>query len=531
MTELDALIVGAGFGGVYQLWKLRNEGYKTLLVDTASDFGGVWYWNCYPGARVDSDIPHYEFSMPELWKDWTWSERFPGGEELRKYFAHCDKKLDLRKDCLFNTTVASAVFNDNDKRWHITTKDSKIFIAKYLLLNTGFAAKRYTPDFKGLDTFQGQWFHSSFWPQGGLDMTGKKVAIVGTGSTGVQIIQEAAKVAKEVTVFQRTPNLALPMGQVKYTNGEQREPREKYPELFKVRNTTFGGFTWDFIGRNTFDDTPEQRRETYEMLWKKGDFAFWLAGYQDTLFVKESNTEAYLFWKEKTRQRIKDPRKRDILAPEVQPHAFGCKRISLEQNYFDLFNQDNVDVVDVNAEPIVEITPKGIKTAEKEIEVDLLVVATGFDSITGGLKMIDIRGPSGVSLTEKWANGSLTYLGMSVSGFPNMFFTYGPQAPTALCNGPTCAELQGDWIVDCMNYMREKNLATINATSEAELAWKQDVHNFAYASLLPTTKSWYMGDNIPGKPRESLNYLGGLPTYWKSCQNSAKNGYEGFVLA
>lgn len=489
MTELDVLIVGAGFGGVYQLWKLRNEGYKTKLVESGSDFGGVWYWNCYPGARVDSDIPHYEFSMPELWKDWTWSERFPGGPELRRYFAHVDQKLDLRKDCLFDTTVASAIFDDNDKKWRVTTQGSETFKVKYLLLNTGFASKRYTPDLKGLDSFQGQWLHSSFWPQGGLDMTGKRVVVIGTGSTGVQLTQEAAKIAKEVTVLQRTPNLALPMAQKTYTNGEQKQTRDQYPDLFKIRPTTFGGFMWDFVGRNTFDDPPEKRREFYEQLWKNGDFSFWLATYQDMLFVKESNEEAYGFWREKTRQRIKDPRKRDILAPMVQPHAFGCKRISLEQDYYDVFNRDNVDVLDINTHPIVEITPKGIKTTEKEIEADLLIFATGFDSYTGGMKQIDIRGPSGISLTDKWVNGSLTYLGMSVSGFPNMFFTYGPQAPTALCNGPTCAELQGNWIADCLNYMREKNLSTIDATLEAEAAWKQDVHNFAHASLLPTTKS------------------------------------------
>ncbi|OAX81965.1 hypothetical protein ACJ72_03694 [Emergomyces africanus] len=531
MAELDALIVGAGFGGVYQLWKLRNEGYSTKLVESGSDFGGVWYWNCYPGARVDSDIPHYEFSMPELWKDWTWSERFPGGPELRRYFAHVDQKFDLRKDCLFDTTITSAIFNSNDKRWHVTTQGSEIFKVKYLLLNTGFASKRYTPDLKGLDTFQGQWLHSSFWPQEGLDMTGKRVIVMGTGSTGVQITQEAAKVAKEVTVLQRTPNLALPMAQKKYTNGEQKQSRDQYSDLFKIRPTTFGGFMWDFVGRNTFDDSPEKRRQFYEELWERGDFSFWLATYQDMLFVKESNEEAYSFWREKTRQRIKDPRKRDILAPMVQPHAFGCKRVSLEQDYYDVFNQDNVDVLDIKTHPIVEITTKGIKTTEKEIEADLLILATGFDSYTGGMKQIDIRGPSGISLTDKWVSGSLTYLGMSVSGFPNMFFTYGPQAPTALCNGPTCAELQGNWIADCLNYMREKNLSTIDATLEAEATWKKDVHNFAHASLLPTAKSWYMGDNIPGKPREALNYLGGVSRYGETCRTCAEKGYEGFVLA
>lgn len=488
--ELDALVVGAGFGGVYQLWKLRNEGYNTKLVESGTDFGGVWYWNCYPGARVDSDIPHYEFSMPELWKDWWWSERFPGGPELRRYFSYVDKKLDLRKDCLFNTTVTSAIFNTDDKRWHVTMKDSQVFKAKYLLLNTGFAAKRYTPEVKGIDTFEGKWLHSSYWPHEGLDMRGKRVGIIGTGSTGVQIAQEAAKVAKELTVFQRTPNFALPMAQVKYKPGEQKNPRSEYPELFADRINNFAGFTWQFYPKNTFDDTPEERRKVYEDAWAKGDFSFWLGIYQDMLFVKESNEEAYNFWRGKTRARINDPRKKDILAPMVQPHAFGCKRISLEQGYFEIFNQDNVNVVDVSATAIAEVTPRGVKTSDgKEHDVDILVFATGFDTHTGGMTQIDVRGPSGISLFEKWAAGSLTYLGMSVCGFPNMFFTYGPQAPTALCNGPTCAELQGNWIAKCMNDMRKRNLSTIEATSAAEQGWKKLNHDIAYSSLLPTTKS------------------------------------------
>jgi cation diffusion facilitator CzcD-associated flavoprotein CzcO len=489
ITELDAVIVGAGFGGCYQLWKLRKEGYNVKLFETASDFGGVWYWNCYPGVKVDVDIPHYEYSMPEVWEDWTWTERFPAGTELRKYFAHVDKKLDLRKDCFFSTTVRKAHFHNDDKLWHVATDRGQEFTAKFLLLNTGFASKRYTPDIKGLETFNGKCFHSSYWSQEGLDVTGKKVAVLGTGSTGLQIAQAIAKEVKELTVLQRTPNLACPMGQQSYTNGEQKSPKSEYPAFFEKRLTTFGGLTWDFNGKKTFDDTPEQRRQVYEELWEKGDFSFWLGGYIDGLFIKEANDEMYNFWREKTRARINDSRKRDILAPVVAPHAFGCKRVSLEHGYFEIFNQDNVDVVDLNATPIVEVTPTGLKTADKEIELDVLVLATGFDTHTGGLKQMDIRGPSGQQLSEKWADGTYTYLGMAVGGFPNMFFTYGPQAPTALCIGPVCSEMQGNWIADCMNYMRKEQLSTIQPTSEAENGWKQAIHDIAHASLLPTTKS------------------------------------------
>jgi cation diffusion facilitator CzcD-associated flavoprotein CzcO len=487
MAELDILVVGAGFSGVYQLWKLRNEGYKIKLVDAGSDFGGVWHWNRYPGLRVDSDIPHYEYSIPEVWKDWKWSERYPGGAELQKYFAHVDRKLDLRKDCQFNTVVTRATFDGG--LWHVDTKDSGSFKTRYLLLNIGIGAKRYTPDLEGIDTYQGQCLHSSSWPQTGLDMHGKRIAVIGTGATGVQIAQQAAKVGKELIVFQRTPNLALPMGQKKYFGGARPKPEAEYPRHFCHRNETFSGFTWDFNGRKTFDDTPEQRRETYENLWKQGDFQFWLATYNDMLFDPKANEEAYNFWRDKTRQRIKDPRKQELLAPMIQPHPFGTKRPSLEQGYFEVFNQDNVELVDINATPIVKLTKKGIQTAGKEYEVDIVILATGFDSVTGPFKQIDIRGPSGLSLSEKWADGSLTYLGVSANGFPNMFFTYGPQAPTGFCNGPTCSEMQGNWIADCLNYMREHQLSTIEPTHEAETNWRQVVHDFAFASLLPRAKS------------------------------------------
>jgi cation diffusion facilitator CzcD-associated flavoprotein CzcO len=487
MADLDMLVIGAGFSGAYQLWKLRNEGYKVKLVEAGSDFGGVWHWNRYPGLRVDSDVPHYEFSMPEVWKEWRWSERFPSGAELQKYFAHVDRKLNLRKDCQFNTMVTAARFDD--KLWHVDTESSGSFKAKYLLLNIGIGAKKYTPETDGLDTFHGQWLHSSSWPETGLDMRGKRVAVIGTGATGVQITQEAAKVAKELVVFQRTPNLALPMGQVQFAAGGRPKPEADYPGIFRRRTETFAGFTFDFMDRKTFDDTPEQRRETYEKLWKAGDFQFWLATYQDMLFDEKANAEAYNFWREKTRARVEDPRKRDLLAPMVPPHAFGTKRPSLERGYFEVFNQDNVELVDLNATPIVRLTQKGIQTSGKEYEVDIVVFATGFDSVTGPFKQIDVRGRSGISLSEKWKDGSITYLGVSVNDFPNMFFSYGPQAPTGVCNGPTCIEMQGNWIADCLNYMREKKLSTVEPTHQAETAWKKEVHDVAFASLVPKTKS------------------------------------------
>jgi len=491
VKELDALVVGAGFGGVYQLKVIRDAGYSVKLVEHGSDYGGVWYWNRYPGARVDSAIPHYEFSDPALWKDWTWKQRFPGSEELRAYFSHVAKVWDLRKDTQFNTFVSSATWSDDEAKWTVKTKAGETYRVKFLLLNTGFAAKRYIPDWKGLDSFKGTLLHPSYWPHEELNLRGKKVAVVGTGSTGIQLAQELSDVAGHLTVFQRTPNMSLPMGQVDYDLPKQALPKPEYPKLFAERPDSFSGFSFNFLPKSTFDDTPEQRLKTYEELWNEGDFKFWLATYYDMLFTKEANREAYNFWRDKTRAKINDTKVADILAPMEQPYAFGCKRISLENKYFEMYNKPNVSLIDISEKgtPIQEITEKGIRTADKEHEFDYIISATGYDAITGGLKQIDIRGPSGESLSEHWKDGAKTYLGMSVAGFPNMFFTYGPQAPTALCNGPTCAELQGNWILQTMNHMKEKSLRKVVAQKESEDQWKELIWKLANASLLPSVDS------------------------------------------
>lgn len=500
---LDALIVGAGFGGVYQLRRLRQEGYNVKLVDFASDFGGVWYWNRYPGARVDSTIPHYEFSDPELWRSWSWTQRFPGSAELRDYFNFVADKWDLRKDTYFNTRIVAAHWQEAEGRWLVTAANGKCFNVKYFLLNTGFAAKRHIPDWKGIDAFQGTWIHPSYWPEKGLDLKGKRVAVIGTGSTGIQLAQELSKVAGEFVLFQRTPNLALPMKQVNFNGNEQIFPRENYSKFFLERPESYGGFSFNFLPRGTFDDTPEQRQAQYQKLWDEGDFHFWLATYHDMLFSWDANKEAYNFWRQKVRARIQDPRVKDIMAPESQPHAFGCKRISLEQGFYEIFDQPHVSLVDMKTTPIVEVTEKGIQTTEKLWELDYVVCATGFDALTGGLKDIDIRGRGNQTLPDKWSEGVKTYLGLAVSGFPNMFFTYGPQAPTALCNGPTCAELQGEWIVGLMNYMREHGLKSADAEREPETNWAQCIKDIANSSLLPTAKSVSYPD-MPHNPRLSL---------------------------
>ena len=527
--DVDVLIVGAGFGGVYLLHHLRKLGFTAKVYEAGADIGGIWHWNSYPGARVDTNIPLYEYSIPEVWKDWTWSERYPGFEELRRYFAHVEKVLDVKKDIAFDTRVIGADFDQSSEKWVVKTEDGRTARARYFILATGFAAKRHFPGWSGLDSFEGIMHHSSFWPEGGVNVKGKRVAVIGTGSTGVQIAQECGPDAKELTVFQRTPNLSLPMRQKKLTAEEQNQDKHRYPELYKRRLTTFAGFEYDFAEKNTFDDTPEEREAFFEKLWNNGGFEFWLATYKDMLFDEKANREAYNFWAKKTRARIHDPVKRDILAPLEPPHPFGTKRPSLEQNYYDQFNSDHMKVVDVKKNPIVGIEPKGIRLEDGTLyECDVIALATGFDSLTGGMKNMGLRNIKGQPLSETWSQGTWSYLGMTCNGYPNMFFLYGAQGPTAFSNGPSCVEVQADWIVQAIDKLKAEGIKRIDPTREAEEEWRNKVQELSDKTLFPSANSWYMGANIPGKPREQLNYAGGLPKYDEECQATLP-GWKGFV--
>ncbi|KAK8194187.1 hypothetical protein M8818_007375 [Zalaria obscura] len=530
--ETDVIIVGAGFGGVYLLHKLRDElGLKCKVYEAAGGLGGVWHWNCYPGARVDTPVPIYEYSIEKVWKDWTWTEKYPSWQELRRYFDHVEKVLDVKKDIAFNTRVVAAEFDMKTHRWVLKTEDGRIARAKYFINAIGFAAKRHFPDWKGLDTFKGEIHHSSFWPEAGVDVKGKRVAVIGTGSTGIQIAQETAKDADSVTVFQRTPNLCLPMEQRPLTKEEQEEAKARYPDLYRHRMTTFAGFLVDFVKRDTFDDSDEEREAFYQKLWDEGGFSYWLGTYQDMLFDQKANDQAYNFWLKKTQARISDPRKRAILAPEKAPHAWGTKRPSLEQDFYEQMDRPENDVVDVKATPIVEVKENGIVTSDGQLrEFDVIALATGFDSVTGGMKNMGLKDIHGVELSEKWKMGTWSYLGMTCSGYPNMFFLYGPQGPTAFSNGPSCVEIQGDWIIDAVAKMRAENVDYLEATEQAEETWREQVKEISDKTLFPGTSSWYMGANVPGKPREQLCYAGGFPKYEKECRN-ALDGWKGFATA
>ncbi|KKY15006.1 putative cyclopentanonemonooxygenase [Diplodia seriata] len=525
----DAIIVGAGFGGCYMLHKLRERGFKCLLIDEGADLGGVWYWNCYAGARVDTKVPLYEFSGAKVWKDWVWTEKYPGVDEIKQYFVHVESKLHLKKDALLNTRITSASFDEDQSQWRIQASDGMERTASYFLLCTGFASKPNIPGFKGFETFAGPCFHTSKWPQGGVDYQEKRVGVVGNGSSGLQVIQAIAPDVSHLTVFQRSPTYALPMRQGPLT--VQDQDKTTYAALHEMRRKTFAGIDIEFNPKSAVGLSDEERAKFWEKIWEEGGLSFWLGNYQDVTKNKEANRLAYDFWRSKVLPRINDPEKAKLLAPADPPYFFGTKRATLEQRYYEVYNQDNVDLIDAKANPIAEVVADGVVTADGALhKFDVLVLATGFDSVTGGILSIDIKGQDGKLLKDKWAHGTYTNLGLMTAGFPNMMFLYGPQGPTSFCNGPTCAEVQGDWIVDALCYMREHGKQKLDTMKETEDGWRAHVNHVGDATLLPYTKSEYMGTNIPGKPKEMLNYLGGLVDYTKRITSVVRNDFPGFIV-
>ncbi|THU96065.1 FAD dependent oxidoreductase [Dendrothele bispora CBS 962.96] len=530
--ELDVLVVGAGFAGLYHLYQLRKLGYSVKLFESGSGMGGVWHWNCYPGARVDSETPLYEFSIEEVWKDWRWKERFPERNELVSYFRYVGEKLDLKKDISFNTRVTAAHFDANVDRWNVTTDGGNVVRPRFLILAVGFAAKRYVPDWPGLDKFQGVWHHTANWPQEGVDVKGKRVGVIGTGSTGVQVITDVGPRVKHLTVFQRSPAIALPMNNSRVDDEKHRKMRELSPIMYRRRLQTTTGHNFAAYPQDTFSATPEERYLLWEELWSRGGLNFAVGNYRDVMVNQEANDAVYAFWRDKIRKRLNDPVMQEKLVPTVAPYPFGTKRPVMEGGYYEVFNQSNVNLVDVNETPIQEITTKGIRTGDGvEHELDILVVASGFDSLTGGIIQIDIRGLDGTSIKDKWANGVYTHLGMTTANFPNMFFLYGPQSPAALSNGPASIEMQSDWVIKCIQHMKKNKLTRIEATPEAEEEWRNLNINVAAGTLLGKAKSWYNGSNIPGKVVEPLNFAGGLPYYYSLIKEKEEKGYEGFKLS
>ncbi|ESK89538.1 cyclopentanone -monooxygenase [Moniliophthora roreri MCA 2997] len=533
--KLDIVIVGAGFAGIHQLIRLRKLGGLSIQVlEEASDLGGLWYWNNYPGKL--SSFPYSSthtdsLPFPEVYEEWDQAESFATRDDILRYFRIVDNKFDVKRDIRFNSKVVSAHWDGTNYHWNTITADGAVFHSKYLLLCIGFAAKMYIPDWKGVGSFKGTVYHTSRWPQEGADFKGKRVGVIGTGATGVQVIQTIFDQCDSLTVFQRTPNIALPMRLLKLNKEDRRS--DHFPTVLHRRLQTFAGFSYDFLyDENPFDVPPEERELHFEKLWEKGGLRFWLATYSKIFYDPKIGQECYEFWRRKTAPRVKDPAVRELLVPSKPLHHFGIRRHSLEQRYYEAFNHPTTKLVDIRGNAIEEITPKGVKTADgTEYEFDILIFATGFDAMTGGMRQIDIRGRNGLSLLEKWNDATRTCLGMAINGFPNMFFVYGPQAPSAFANGPSCIDVQSEWVTRCIDYMEKNGCKTIDATPEAEEEWTNLSNDLMNKTLfLDVASSWHTGSNIPGKRVEALNFFGGLPMYVKKIGESADSGYTGFIF-
>jgi cation diffusion facilitator CzcD-associated flavoprotein CzcO len=529
--HLDALVIGAGFSGLYQLLCLRDRlGLSVQVLEAGGGVGGTWYWNRYPGARCDSESHSYCYSFSEeLMREWEWSERYPGPPEILRYLNHVADRFDLKRDIRFNTRVSAAHYDETANLWRVSTEAGETFTAQFLITAVGCLSSANIPNIPGLDTFEGRWYHTGQWPHEGVDFRGKRVGLIGTGSTGIQAAPVIAETAAHLTVFQRTANYSVPARNAPLTPEFKRYVKEHAAEIRQVTHASVNGHPWLIADRSASKTSPEERQRIYEAAWEEGGLRF-RATFRDLLTDKAANDTAAEFIRAKIRQIVKDPATAAKLADIDHPYA--SKRPPIDSDYFETFNRDNVELVDVRAAPIERITPRGIRTRDAEYPLDIIVFATGFDGMTGSLLRMDIRGRDGLSLQKAWAAGPRNYLGLQVDGFPNLFTVTGPGSPSVLCNMPVPIEQHVEWITDCIAHMRKHGLKRIEPTNEAVDAWVAQVNAAAEATLLPQAKhSWYLGANVPGKPRVFMPYAGGMARYRKICADVAARNYEGFRLS
>ena len=528
----NAVVIGAGFSGLYMLHKLRDDlGLTVRVYETGGNVGGTWYWNRYPGARCDSDSYLYCYSFDkDLWQDWEWSERYPEAPEIRSYLEHVTQRFDLAKDIQFNTKVTGATFDEGGGRWTVTTDAGDTVTAQYLISAVGSLSAANTPKFAGIDSFRGASYHTGSWPHEGVDFTGKRVGIIGTGASAVQAIPLIARQAADLTVFQRTANYIVPANNGPVPEDVRRSRKADYEGIWgRVRNSYFG-FELNFEEKGALETPDEERERALQQRWDEGGFGIWLGSYADIFFVDEANAKVREFLHDRIREKVHDPETAELLTPKGYP--FGCKRNPLDSGYFETFNRDNVHLLDVKANPIAEITPAGVRLADgTEYEFDAIVYATGFDAMTGPLNRIAIRGRGGRLLSEKWAEGPRTYLGLMSHGYPNLFTITGPQSPSVLSNMPVSIEQHVEFIGRIVADMRERGAELIEPTAEAEDAWVAHVAELAAATLFPTADTWYMGANIPGKPRVFLPSLDFVGPYRARCDEIAEHDYEGLVFS
>jgi len=527
----DALVIGAGFSGLYQLYCLRDRlGLSVQVLEVAAGVGGTWYWNRYPGARCDSESHSYCYSFSEeLMREWEWSERYPGPPEILRYLNHVADRFDLKRDIRFNTRVTSAHYDEKANLWRVSTDAGEVLTAQFLITAVGCLSSANIPDIAGHDSFAGHWYHTGQWPHEGVDFRGKRVGQIGTGSTGIQAAPVIAETAAHLTVFQRTANYSVPARNGPLTPEFLRYIKENTAEIRRVTQSSVNGHPWFISDRLALQTPAEERQALYEAAWETGGLRF-RAAFRDLVTDKAANDTAAEFIRSKIREIVKDPETAAKLSDFDHPYA--AKRPPIDTDYFETFNRDNVTLVDVRAEPIERITPSGIRTREADYPLDIIVFATGFDGMTGSLLRMDIRGRDGLPLAEAWKAGPQNYLGMQVAGFPNLFMVTGPGSPSVLCNMPVAIEQHVEWITDCIAHMRKKGLTRIEPKNQAVESWVAEVNAAANATLLPQAKhSWYLGANVPGKPRVFMPYAGGMAHYRKICADVAARNYEGFSLS
>lgn len=532
-NRLDALVIGTGVAGLYQLHQLREMGLNVHACDTASDVGGTWYWNRYPGAKFDSEAYIYQYLFDEaLYKGWTWSERFPGQPEIERWMHYIADTLDLRRDISFSTKVIKATFDERTGRWTVETDQGDVIDTQFVIGCTGMLSAPLEDRFPGQSSFRGEIVHTGRYPKGGLKLEGKRVAVIGTGATGIQVIQTIAPEVARLTVFVRTPQYVLPMKNPKYGPGEASWYKNRFDELKTNIPHTFTGFEYDF--ENTWADlTPDQRRAVLEEIHADGSLKLWLASFAEMFFDDEVSEEISEFVREKMRARLKDPYLIDILVPKTGDYGFGTHRVPLETGYLETYLRDNVEAVSVRDNPITEIVPEGVKLRDGTVhEVDTIIMAVGFDAGSGALARIDITGRDGIKLAEEWRKDIRTTLGLMKFGFPNLFMTGAPLAPSAaLCNMTTCLQQQTEWIARCIGDMRKAGNDVIEPTEDGEGEWVRHHDETANATLIAKTDSWYTGSNVPGKPRRVLSYTGGVGTYRQKCDEIAAGGYPLFSMS
>jgi cation diffusion facilitator CzcD-associated flavoprotein CzcO len=530
VRDYDVLIVGAGLTGMYQLKLVRELGLSVRVIEAGSGVGGTWFWNAYPGARLDSEGYSYQYSWDEeLLQEWNWKELFPGQPELEAYYNRVADRYDLRRDIDFDTRIETMVFDESANDWTLTSTEGAQYRARVVIAATGILSAPNFPQIPGLENFKGEWYHTSLWPKDEeVSFKGKRVGIIGTGATGVQVIPEVAKTAGHVTVFQRTANWAVPLRNRPLSDEDMEKIRAGYAELFPHLRNTWSGFvhTWD--PTKSTDVSTEVRDAYYEEAFNSPGFAKWFV-YNDVASDADANKIYCAFLADKIRERVNDKELAEKLIPD--DHLFGTKRVPCETNYYEVYNKDNVDLVLIKEDPIIEFTEKGIRTESGELEFDMIIIATGFDAFTGALSRIDITGVGGLTLKESWANGPHTYLGLQVAGFPNLFIEGGPHGKGGHGNGPRCSEPVVEWMTTVVDDIFKNDWKRVEADPAAQEVWTKSVTDTANGSLQASAKSIFFGDNIPGKPRVYVAYLGSLPEFVQRLEDARDNDYEGFLVS